>query len=111
IAELIVGQEIIAAQSGVLKKLNFWVREKKTSNAELDYILQQGLRLIPVEVKSGASGRLKSMHLFMESADSELAIRLHAGFISKENIHLSNGKTYQLLNLPYYLAGRVFEYL
>ena len=111
IAELIVGQEIIAAQSGVLKKLNFWVREKKTSSAELDYILQQGLRLIPVEVKSGASGRLKSMHLFMESADSELAIRLHAGFISKENIRLSNGKTYQLLNLPYYLAGRVFEYL
>lgn len=111
IAEHIAGQEIVASQKGILEKLNFWVREKKTSNAELDYVLQRGLQLIPVEVKSGSSGRLKSMQIFMESANSDIAIRLHAGYISKEDIKLNSGKTYKLQNLPYYLAGRIGEYL
>jgi predicted AAA+ superfamily ATPase len=38
IIEHLVGQELLAPQFNVLSSLNFWVREKTTSTAEVDYV-------------------------------------------------------------------------
>lgn len=76
IAKQIVGQELLATDHRVSHRLNFWVRDKKGSDAEIDFIVQHNNHIIPIEVKSGHNARLKSLHLFMEHANHDLAIRV-----------------------------------
>jgi hypothetical protein len=53
-----------------LTKLYYWHREAHSSNAEVDYLLQQRQNIIPVEVKSGSRGTLRSLHLFLKEKSS-----------------------------------------
>ncbi len=62
IAEHIIGQELMTLNSSSLHRMNFWVREKKQSNVEVDYVIAHNDKLIPIEVKSGSTGRLRSLH-------------------------------------------------
>ncbi|MBN1902218.1 ATP-binding protein [Candidatus Sumerlaeota bacterium] len=64
LAEQFAGQEFISAGQ---EELYYWDREAKSSSAEVDFLLQKGGGIYPVEVKSGASGRLKSLHLFLKT--------------------------------------------
>ena len=67
IAEQLVGQELIAYQDCYEEaKLYYWCREEKGSLAEVDYVLNVDSQIIPVEVKSGKSGRLKSLQLMLK---------------------------------------------
>ncbi|MEI6805080.1 MAG: AAA family ATPase, partial [Myxococcaceae bacterium] len=62
IAEQLVGQELLAYQYPYEgPKLHYWHREARTSTAEVDYVIQEGSQIIPVEVKSGTTGRRKSI--------------------------------------------------
>jgi hypothetical protein len=108
--EHLVGQELLASRFNVLNQLSFWVREKKESIAEVDYLVNVDGNLIPIEVKSGATGTLKSLHLFMEQAPHRWAVRLYGGIIKMDEINASHGKKFTLLNLPYYLAGQIESY-
>jgi hypothetical protein len=63
-AEQFVGQEMIVSQKG---ELYYWDRQAKSSTAEIDYLSVINGRIHPVEVKSGASGSLKSLHMFLNS--------------------------------------------
>ncbi len=67
LAEQFVGQEFIAASQ---KELYYWSRDAKSSSAEVDYLLVKQNEIIPVEVKSGASGRLKSLHLLLNTYEN-----------------------------------------
>lgn len=109
--EHLVGQELLASQFGALSSLNFWIREKSTSSAEVDYIWPFEGKLIPIEVKSGAEGKLKSLHLYMDLVPHQMAIRFYAGEISITQAVTPEGKKYQLLNLPYYLVSQTDRYL
>jgi predicted AAA+ superfamily ATPase len=64
LAEQFVAQELIAWHS---RELFYWARSAKSSNAEVDYLTVQNGKIYPVEVKSGPSGRLKSLHLMLKS--------------------------------------------
>lgn len=57
-----------------------WIREAKNSNAEVDYVLQVGTRIVPVEVKAGATGRLRSLHITVREKNHGLAGRDGANF-------------------------------
>lgn len=111
VIEHLVGQEILASKFEALSALHFWVREKKTSDAEVDYVVPFNGKLIPIEVKSGKEGKLKSLHLFMNESPQSLAVRFYAGKVSISKVITQEGKVYQLLNLPYFLASRLNEYL
>jgi predicted AAA+ superfamily ATPase len=63
-AEQFVGQEMLAAQNG---GLYYWERQAKSSSAEVDYLAVLNGKIHPVEVKSGATGSLRSLHLFLAS--------------------------------------------
>lgn len=56
-------------------QLYFWHREEKNSSAEVDFLIQQGDKIVPVEVKSGTTGKMQSLHLFMREKQSEYGIR------------------------------------
>lgn len=107
IAEHIVGQELLARTSSVMNKLQFWVREKKQSSAEIDYIFQHDGKLIPVEVKSGSVGKLRSLHQFMDQAPHNIAVRVYQGEYLVQKAKTIAGKEFTLLNLPFYLVHRI----
>jgi len=67
LAEQFVGQELLAERGGSENgKLFYWARAKRNSNAEVDYVIAWNGTILPVEVKSGPAGKLKSMHLFLK---------------------------------------------
>lgn len=111
IVEHIVGQELLAKNYLPLSKLHFWTRDKSNADAELDFIISYKSKIIPIEVKSGETGTLRSLHYYMNNTDTPLAIRLYAGKILKQEVEIANSKLYQLLNLPYFLAGKIEDYL
>lgn len=111
IVEHLVGQQLIASLESPLSQVSFWVREKKQSNAEVDFIIQKDDLLIPVEVKSGSTGRLRSLMEFMDIAPHYFAVRIYQGALEIHEVKTINGKHFKLLNLPFYLSGRIFDYL
>lgn len=108
--EHLIGQELLAFQYNALSALHFWVREKKESTAEVDYLFQYDGLIIPIEVKSGKEGTLKSLHSFMDIAPHNFAIRFYAGALNITDAITQNGKQYKILNLPYYLGSQIEKY-
>ncbi len=107
IAEHITGQELFAMSNSIMNKLQFWVREKKQSSAEIDYLYQYNGKLIPIEVKSGSIGKLRSLHQFMDVAPHHLAVRVWQGAYSVVTAKTIAGTEFTLLNLPFYLVHRI----
>lgn len=110
----IVAQELMNS-SGTIpcidEPIHFWVRDKTQSSAEVDFVIgYQGL-MIPVEVKRGEPGRLRSLHQFIESAPHPFAVRLYAGSLQVKEARSVKGKTYYLMSLPYFLGGKIREHL
>lgn len=112
LAEQWVGQELLASLDAYQSPhLHYWAREARSSSAELDYMIE-ARRPVPVEVKAGKSGSLKSLHLYMKEKSSDIAVRLNADIPSLMTIEAAamgsnKNKTYQLLSLPLYMAGQV----
>ncbi|WP_276480276.1 ATP-binding protein [Paraflavitalea pollutisoli] len=111
VIEHIVGQELLARQYSALHGLAFWVREKTTATAEVDYLFRFEEKLIPIEVKAGSTGTLRSLSMFMDLAPHNMAVRLYAGQLLTSTITTPAGKTVHLLNLPYYLVSQIEKYL
>ena len=111
IAEQIVGQELLASNSYELKKPLFWVRETGNSNAELDFIQTSRGMIIPIEVKSGKTGTLRSLHSFIDLSGCRYAVRLYGGAISVEHTTTPSGSSYCLINLPWFLSDQISRYL
>lgn len=107
IIEHVVGQELLASKFNVLNELLFWTREKKDATAEIDFVYAFDGKLIPIEVKSGSAGRLRSLHYFMEKSTHPYAVRLYGDKLNIDELELPSGKKYHLLNLPYYLTGQI----
>ncbi len=111
IVEHIVGQELYAKSNSPMNKLNFWVREKSQSNAEVDFLIEHKGLVVPVEVKSGASGRLRSLHSFIDRAPHKTAVRIYGGKFKVERVKTIAKKPFTLINLPYYLTSKINQYL
>ncbi len=90
---------------------SYWNREIPHSNAEVDYLLQHGQHLIPIEIKAGRTGTLRSLHLLMGMRQWPLAIRFNSDHPSITRIDvmtmLQQQAQYQLLSLPLYLIGQL----
>jgi predicted AAA+ superfamily ATPase len=107
IAEHIVGQELLGSTFSVTDTLKFWTREKKESSAEVDYVISYKGMVIPIEVKSGATGKLRSLHQFVDAAPNNWAVRFYSGKFTVEDAITLSGKKYKLINMPHYLAGKL----
>ncbi len=77
IAETFAGLELIKYSDVHEKKqLFYWHREKRGSGAEVDYVIEMNGEVVPVEVKSGSTGKMQSMHRFLEEKKTPWGIRL-----------------------------------
>ncbi|EKD72455.1 MAG: hypothetical protein ACD_45C00673G0001 [uncultured bacterium] len=101
LCEALVGQEIIAYSSPVKKaELYYWHREQQGSQAEVDYIINRYEKIIPIEVKSGATGRLKSLRHFLEKTlNVDYGLRFS---IQNYSIHA------QIHSYPLYAVSHLF---
>lgn len=111
IALHVVGQGLMTTNTLQIEKPLFWVRDTPQSSAELDCIRINGREIMPIEVKAGTSGTLKSMHSFIERSGFDKAIRFHDGGISLDTLQTTReNKRYSLLNLPLFVAQDVDAY-
>jgi predicted AAA+ superfamily ATPase len=94
-AEQFVGQEIAACQNN---ELFYWSRQAKSSTAEIDYVISVKDLIIPVEVKSAKSGRLRSMHQYMKEYPAS-----KVGYVFSSNKY-SQLPEQKLTFLPLYFA-------
>jgi len=101
IAEQFVGLELLKSASCYMpENLYFWSREKPQSNSEVDYVIQKGEKIIPIEVKSGKSGKMQSLHLFMNEKQSQYGVRTS----------LENFTQYDKIKvLPLYAIGNLWK--
>ena len=104
VAEAFAGQELIAGSDSDIKAhLYYWHREARSSNAEVDYLIVNQDGIIPVEIKSGKEGTLKSMKKFLEEhPGSPYGIRFYGGEPHKAD----NIRSYPL----FCVAGLSYEF-
>lgn len=103
----LITQELISLQHFSAQSPNFWVREKAQSSAEVDLLFTYQGIVIPIEVKSGTTGSLKSLHQFVDASEHPYAIRIYGGEFRLEQAVTTTKKPYLLLNIPYYLGTSI----
>jgi len=111
-AEQLVGQLLrTTVPPFVSPSLHYWQRTEKGANAEIDYVLQHENKVIPVEVKAGSSGGLKSLHQFMKEKRKMTAVRINSDFPKTGQVRVKDSSgspiEYTLLSLPFYLVGQL----
>jgi len=109
VAEQFIGQHLLYQNLSYEKpELYYWNREKKSSSAEVDYLLSIDNVVIPVEVKAGASGSLKSLQVFLSEKRAPAALRFNSMTPSLTELTVkingTLGHPYQFLSLPHYLV-------
>ena len=111
LAEQLVGQHLLySTPAWEEPRLYYWAREKPGSSAEVDYVISQGSEILPLEVKAGKTGTLKSLHLFLREKRRRLALRLSSAppSLHEAETSLPGGNApFRLLSLPLYLVGEV----
>jgi len=99
IAEQFAGLELLKSASCYMpENLYFWTKEKAKSQAEIDFVIQKHEKIIPIEVKSGKSGKMQSMYQFLNEKQTEYGIRTS----------LENFSEYEKIKVfPLYAIGNI----
>jgi len=89
LAELFAGLELLKYQSPYFSaELFYWHREENKSNSEIDYLFSKESSIYPVEVKSGSTGRLKSLNIFLKLKKIKTGFKIsQMPFSNEHNIH------------------------
>lgn len=99
LAEQFVGQELLAYDNPYMKsQLYYWDRDKKGAMAEVDYVIQMGSSILPIEVKAGTTGSLKSLGQFINEKQAPFGIRISQHPLSFHE---------RVLSIPLYLISQM----
>jgi len=94
VAEQFVAQELLAYHDPFEEaSLYYWAREERSSSAEVDYLTACRGFAVPLEVKAGKTGALRSMHLFLEKYPAALGVQISQ--------HPFNN-TLPIISIPFY---------
>ena len=116
LAEQVAGQQlrVLTPGSGDEPTLHYWQRGGGRPG-EIDYLVEVAQAIVPVELKAGASGSMKSLHQFMYDKHLEGALRVDTNppSVMDVDVKTTQGQRvcYQLLSLPGYLLWRARELL
>jgi len=106
IAEQVVGQNILAQFTNHIPVILYWAKGKREGSAEVDFCLQVKGTILGVEVKSGGTGRLRSLYSFADGVKNHQLLRIYSGYLKKEKVKIG-GKIYKLTSIPFYLTPRI----
>lgn len=103
LAEQFVGQELLAySDPQVNNKLYYWENRDYKSSLEVDFVCSIGQKIVPIEVKAGHAGRMKSIKQFLDKKSISLGVK-----ISEAPLELEGN----ILNIPFYLVSQLPELL
>lgn len=116
LAEQVVGQLLRTIEMPYVEpELYYWLTQKKSGSAEVDYILQHGHNIIPIKVKAGSTGSLKSLHIFMGFKKLATAVRFNSDIPSFVQVPMQQTiqtqEKYLLYSLPFYLIEQLHRLL
>ncbi|MBF0314447.1 MAG: ATP-binding protein [Oligoflexia bacterium] len=99
--ESFVGQELACYQdSDRRSELFYWHRESKSSNAEVDYLINREEKIIPIEVKSGRARSAKGLQIFLEEKKkNHTAVMISSSDFEKRG---------RVINIPLYAVASLF---
>ena len=98
-AEQFVAQQLCTLQDPFIEKgLYYWENSERSSSAEIDFLINLKERMLPIEVKSGPTGRLKSLRQFMKDKGVNIGLK-----ISESPLDFKDG----ILSVPFYLIGEI----
>jgi len=101
VAESVVGQELISYPHFYKRKeLSYWHREDGSSNAEVDFVIEHNAHVVPIEVKDGAHGRMRSLFSFFERKNPDFGLR-----VSKNN----HSYFEKVQSIPFYSIMELFR--
>jgi predicted AAA+ superfamily ATPase len=114
LSEQLIAQQLINQYPDYIEpELYYWAREKKASSAEVDFVFASGQRqIIPVEVKAGSSGALRSLQILTVEKSMPVAVRFNS---MPPSIYHEDRKTFKgrsqftLYSLPHYLSGQLMR--
>ena len=105
-AEQIVAQELrILLDKEMRENQCYWVRDKKGTKAEIDFVWQYGTQIIPIEVKAGTNSHLRSLHSYVNCSTHKVtAVRVWSGefFVQDAFTPEPENRPYRLINIPFY---------
>ncbi len=112
LAEMVLGWELIKYSSPRSQHdLYYWENTADGTRSEVDYIIARDMKVLPIECKSGTSGKMKSLHLFMHNKHLTDAIRC-----SLENFALlescdkkADDAVRRIQILPLYAISNLFQ--
>lgn len=98
-AEQFAGQELLAYSKPYMQsELFYWDRQSPSSTAEVDYVINVNERILPIEVKAGKTGSLRSLQLFLTEKERDFGIRLSLKPLAFEN---------RVLSIPLYMIAEI----
>ncbi len=111
VAEQFIGQHLLySGPYYETPSLHYWVREAKSAAAEIDYLITAGQKVIPIEIKAGTTGSLKSLHQFLREKHRNFGLRFNANVPSlmRDSATMTDRTkiTFELLSLPLYFVGQ-----
>ena len=110
LAEQYIGQQWLSQyESWETPELYYWNREKQGTSAEVDFLFEIQGRIVPVEVKAGTTGSLKSLHVFVSEKSSPAALRFNLSLPSVSTVVSKipglREQKFTLLSLPLYMVS------
>jgi len=101
LTEMVAGWELIKYASAKQKSdLFYWENIKNGTTSEVDYIIVRNRKIVPLEVKSGMSGKMKSLRQFMEAKKMDYALRCSLeNFATLEDLHIDIIPLYAMSNI------------
>jgi uncharacterized protein len=111
VAEQFIGQHLLYSCAWYeTPNLYYWTREAKSAAAELDYVIAQGQQIVPVEVKAGKTGTLKSLHRFLLEKRRSFGLRFNGDLPSLMSSSMQATQKarleFELLSVPLYMVGQ-----
>jgi len=111
IAEQFVGQHLRCLSQAYEDPGLFYWQRTEGRQAEIDYVIQHGSHVVPLEVKAGKAGSMKSLHAFMQGKKLRCALRLDINPPSSQEVDVmtttAQSVTYRLISLPLYMAESI----
>ena len=103
VAEQFTAQELLAYRDfHLVPSLFYWAREARNSNAEIDYIIPCCSSALPIEVKAGKTGTLRSMHIYLDKYRLSAGVRISQLYFNKN---------LPIISLPFYAIKKISQLL
>jgi predicted AAA+ superfamily ATPase len=113
ISEQFVGQSLLYSKSNERKSIYYWLRDETANKAEVDFLIEKGLQILPIEVKAGKTGNIRSLVEFTKDKSSNEITKRSAIKMGTKPFSVRETKiektTLKVYEIPLYLSERLWD--